>query len=245
MKTILISLSNALKAREIAGHRALQMPRLDASAFFTSHQRMRQPSSPIRRKYESLFDSTPDVKDDEDADEFCQSLVDDLVDRLDGPVRLPLSESDKSLLAAVAQATLEMERQRRALDTCGMRYLLSVRMFANQNRRAGTSGTQTPASGVLAPPTSATSRSGRLSFRNIVWAMHSESPDVLLAAATDCCRDRKMLWSDAKLFGVFLWLKSREIIVRCGPSVLGLLPKADVVSEAADGGCRAEPIYAG
>lgn len=194
----------------MANRTSLRMPRLEPSAYFAK-KAVASKVAPIQHRYESLFDNAPST-DANEADDFSQATVDDLIDRLDGPVRVPLSEMDKSLLATVAQATLEMERQRRALDTCGMRYLLSIRMFANQNRRAGTSGTQTPASGTVTPGGPVPTRS-RLSFRNIVWAMHSESQDVLLSAATECCRDHKMLWPDAKRFGVLLWLRSRETIV--------------------------------
>lgn len=44
----------------------------------------------------------------EDEEEFSDRLVGDLVDRLDGPVILPLTYSEKSALATVAQATLEV-----------------------------------------------------------------------------------------------------------------------------------------
>jgi hypothetical protein len=53
----------------------------------------------------------------------------------------------------------------------------------------------------------------RLSFRNIVWALHSESEDILLQAATDSCTNGKMVWSDAKRLGTFLWLKNTDTIV--------------------------------
>lgn len=52
----------------------------------------------------------------------------------------------------------------------------------------------------------------RLSFRNIVWATHSESHDMLLTWATRYCSNGKMMWEDAKRLGVFLWLKSTETI---------------------------------
>lgn len=59
----------------------------------------------------------------------------------------------------------------------------------------------------------ATSEAFRVSFRNFVWATHSESQDLLLSAATECCENGKMLWDDAKRLGVFLWLKSSETLV--------------------------------
>ena len=111
------------------------------------------------------------------------------------------------MLATVAQATLEVEELRRSLDSCGLRYLLSIRMLVNHNRRNGMSGATTPAS------MSSGRGQTRLSFRNMVWAMHSESQDVLLNAASNCCSNGKMLWPEAKNLGVFLWLRSNETLV--------------------------------
>jgi hypothetical protein len=188
---------------------------------------MKLTSSQVLRRYDGLFDSTADdvsfvwspclrnqlnmSRASEDA--FTLQVVSDLVDRLDGNVAIPLNHFEKSLLATIAQATLEIERQRRALDVNGLRYLISIRLLANQDRRTGLSGTATPASGLRTPSSGASSRSSRLSFRNIVWATHSESQDILLQAATECCRDGKMVWSDAKHLGIFLWLSSTETIV--------------------------------
>lgn len=52
----------------------------------------------------------------------------------------------------------------------------------------------------------------RLRFRDMVWAFHSESQEILLSASMAAC-DGKMLWQDAKALGVFLWLKSFDSIV--------------------------------
>jgi hypothetical protein len=210
VKRILVTLANDLKDSEEKKRHGVHFRRLDPSAYFTV-PKARRLSKLATRKYDGLFDTRPNGVIDEDEDEFNDRLVADLIERLDGQLHLPLSYSEKALLATVAQATLEGERQRRALDLCGFRYLISIRMYVNQNRRSGTSGTVTPASGlqtlggIRARP--------RLSFRNIVWATHSESQDVLLQAATECCPNGKMTWSDAKLWGAFLWLRSADAIV--------------------------------
>ena len=62
-------------------------------------------------------------------------------------------------------------------------------------------------------------RHGRLSFRNVVWAYHSQSQEILLSASTEACDERKMRWQDAKALGVFLWLRSQESLVRRAISV--------------------------
>lgn len=55
----------------------------------------------------------------------------------------------------------------------------------------------------------------RLRYRDMVWAFHSESQEILLAASTAACGN-KMKWNDAKALGLFLWLSSTESLV-CPP----------------------------
>lgn len=152
--------------------------------------------------------------------------VEELVEQLDGPVSMPLNQPEKSLLATIAQATLEVEGQRRSLDLCGLRYLTSLRIFVNQSRRM-VSGTATPASGQTSS-NGLPKRLSRLSFRNIAWASHSDSQEILLSAALQCCGNGKMLWDDAQKFGVFLWLKSPDVVVSFAGRVRTKLMRAAI-----------------
>ncbi|KAG2335926.1 hypothetical protein BDR05DRAFT_1018013 [Suillus weaverae] len=47
---------------------------------------------------------------------------------------------------------------------------------------------------------------------NMIWAFHSESQELLLSTSTAACNGR-MLWSDARALGVFIWLSSAESLV--------------------------------
>jgi hypothetical protein len=140
----------------------------------------------------------------DDDDGFNENMVQDLTKRLQGPVEIQLTAHDKALLAIIVEGTYQVEQQRRALDLCGLRYLISVELLASHFRRHEPNGSSTN----RAP------HQHRLSFRNIVWASHSESQDMLLNASTNYCSNKKMMWDDAKALGVFLWLKSTEVIVR-------------------------------
>ncbi|EIW73255.1 hypothetical protein TREMEDRAFT_24795 [Tremella mesenterica DSM 1558] len=208
VKTILITLATSLREAQEAGRRRLRMKRLDPSEFYAVQRGKTQVKAATDSRYDGLFSTQIDLETNED-DPFTSALVRNLIERLDGPVRLPLDDFEKSMLATVAQGTLEVEELRRSLDHCGLRYLLSLRFFVNYNRRASTSGANTPLSsgmsGQLRPQQ-------RLSFRNIVWAMHSESQELLLNAATNTCMNGKMLWGEAKNLGVFLWLRSAEVV---------------------------------
>lgn len=53
----------------------------------------------------------------------------------------------------------------------------------------------------------------RLRYRDMVWAFHSESQEILLNNATTACNG-KMRWTDARSLGVFVWLRTAESLVR-------------------------------
>lgn len=52
----------------------------------------------------------------------------------------------------------------------------------------------------------------RLRYRDMVWAFHSESQDLLLNTSTAACNG-KMGWSDARALGVAVWLTSVDSLV--------------------------------
>lgn len=52
----------------------------------------------------------------------------------------------------------------------------------------------------------------RIRYRDMVWAFHSNSQEILLAASTAACGG-KILWKDARAMGVVLWLNSIESLV--------------------------------
>jgi hypothetical protein len=224
VKQILCTLTKNLRECEQEGRKRLVYDRLDPLDFHTS----KRPSAQATKAadYSSLFAVTPTVAAEDD-DEFSAAVVQELIDLLDSSVQIPLNQSEKSTLAALAQATLEVEQSRRSLDVCGLRYLISIRAFVNRDRRGASSGTATPATGHLIAPRALERRPSddvlpaklrpaktisRISFRNIVWATHSESNEVLLQAATASCENGKMTWADAKRLGVFLWMKSQDAI---------------------------------
>ncbi|WWC58046.1 uncharacterized protein I303_100581 [Kwoniella dejecticola CBS 10117] len=215
VKSILLELLKGFKKCEEDGKKRIRFARLDPSDFYSKRKKVKAIKANAN-KYDGLFDSFQPPQDDED-DEFTDRAVSELVDYLNGNIALPLSSPEKSFLATIAQATLEAEQQRRSLDLCGMRYLYSLRMFANWDRLSSMSSTPISASSSTFPhldtPASMSKeekRNNHFSFRNIVWASHSESQDLLLSASKQTCKDGKLLWEDARRMGVFLWLKPGE-----------------------------------
>jgi hypothetical protein len=58
-------------------------------------------------------------------------------------------------------------------------------------------------------------RRERLRYRDMIWAFHSESQDLLLSASV-AATGGKMKWCDARALGVFVWLRSTETLVGGG-----------------------------
>ncbi|KAI0305003.1 RAVE protein 1 C terminal-domain-containing protein [Russula brevipes] len=156
-----------------------------------------------RREYSSLFMGTEDT-DEQDDQGFSRSLIERLLRHLEA-VPLPhLTPNEHAHLLVLIQAMLEVDDSRRALDSNGFRYLISMRSFYILNKRAE------PSSPNLEGGIShRTGWRARLRYRDITWAFHSESQELLLSASLAACQD-KMTWSDARALGVFLWLHSVE-----------------------------------
>lgn len=162
---------------------------------------------PSRKPKYSLLFSMPDLEEETDEDQFSRSRVEQLLGHLEEQPLPHLTPNEHASLLVLIQTTLEIEEQRRALDANGLRYLISMRVFYITNRR------------LSAPSTPASARSGavsrtikprqRLRYRDIVWAFHSESQELLLSTSMAACGG-KMTWPDARALGVFLWMHPGE-----------------------------------
>lgn len=96
----------------------------------------------------------------------------------------------------------QVGEHRRALDNSGLRYLIAMRSFflSQSHQRA------------LACEGIQRQHGHRLRYREIVWAFHSESQEILLQDSIDACTS-KITWLTARALGTFLWLRSRESLV--------------------------------
>ncbi|KAH9944024.1 RAVE protein 1 C terminal-domain-containing protein [Epithele typhae] len=168
-----------------------------------------------------LLKSLIDVSSDDDDDPFSSQMVRNLLGRLEDHPIPHFTPLENVSLMELIQTTLEVLQ--RALDPNGLRYLLSMRYFYNINRRA--SEPSSPSSGIngademngvngINGTTDATyngrlRRRERLRYRDMIWAFHSESQDLLLSTANTACGG-KMCWPDARALGVFMWIRSQE-----------------------------------
>jgi hypothetical protein len=84
-----------------------------------------------------------------------------------------------------------------------------MRSFYILNHRSSTPGTP-QSNGVIGRHTG---KRVRLRYRDMIWAFHSESQDILLNASITACNG-KMCWSDARALGISIWIRSVETLVR-------------------------------
>ncbi|KIM47847.1 hypothetical protein M413DRAFT_417307 [Hebeloma cylindrosporum] len=156
-----------------------------------------------KRQYKLLFNGTMTPSEGDNEIIFSRPLVTRLIECLELHQLPDLSPNEQAHLIMLIQATLDIDEQRRALDSNGLRYLTSMKSFYILNSRAVPTNT---ANGAL-PKQSA--RRERLRYRDMIWAFHSESQELLLEASTAACSG-KMTWSDARALGVAIWLNSGD-----------------------------------
>ncbi|GAA5841848.1 hypothetical protein JCM11251_005402 [Rhodosporidiobolus azoricus] len=120
-----------------------------------------------------------------------------------------LTKLEHEHLAVLAQTVLETQARKSSLDENGLRFLVSLRSFYLYHSAtvspAALSSTAATLNGPLV--------SQRLKYRDMVWAFHSDSQDLLLEEATKACGG-KLTWEKARILGLGLWLKSPEVLAR-------------------------------
>ena len=126
-------------------------------------------------------------------------------------VALPqLSSTEQFRLVDIVECVATVEKHRRSMDDNAARYLL---FFRQHMLRRSQSLQEDP----------------NISWREIVWAYHSESHEIL----TDLCSRQfqgKMLWENARECGIFMWLTDINALV-CHPSPRRLRLHADTYLE--------------
>ncbi|KAG8694259.1 regulator of (H+)-ATPase in vacuolar membrane, partial [Ceratobasidium sp. 394] len=194
VKEIIVRLAASFDAAEDAGGGQLYFTRVSPWEFLSG-----------RSSYDSVL-TWSSTTDDDDPNSFSRKLVECLLRKLEER-RLPhLSKTEQAHLIVMIQTTLEIDEQRRSLDANGLRYLISIRSFYTLNKRLELSNKSPEINGFSS---GRTGKRDRLRYRDIVWAFHSESQQIMLGASTEACGGR-MTWADAKALGVFLWTRSSE-----------------------------------
>ncbi|CAG8759993.1 10861_t:CDS:2, partial [Acaulospora colombiana] len=110
-------------------------------------------------------------------------------------ISLPdLSSIEQAQLLALIDTIIEVESQKRSLDENGVRYVFFMRRFHQLNRI-----------------TLSTVRTPGLNYRDMNWALHSDSQDLLIEYSM-AASGGKFLWKDARVHGIFLWIRNNETV---------------------------------
>lgn len=140
--------------------------------------------------------SFADFSDDGDSGSITENLAVQLNDNL-ATISIPqLSSSEQIRLADIVECVATVERHRRSMDDNAARYLL---FFRQHMLRKG----QVPSEQV------------NITWREIVWAFHSVSQDILVDLVSRQFHG-KMLWEHARESGVFMWMTDLTALV--GPN---------------------------
>ncbi|KZT31551.1 hypothetical protein SISSUDRAFT_713707 [Sistotremastrum suecicum HHB10207 ss-3] len=205
VKDIIVKLANAAAVAERQDSPvAIKIdPQVVEDFWSSDHITVKDPSTQIKKQYQLLFDHE-DSSDD--GISFTRPVITRLLEFLVKNPMPELTQLENVHLSILIQTTLEIDEQRRALDANGLRYLISMRLFYLINKRAASvPETATLSAGI----SNKLSGRGRIRFRDIVWAYHSETQEIILAASSAACGN-KMTWNDARALGVFLWLHGHE-----------------------------------
>lgn len=110
-----------------------------------------------------------------------------------------LSSSEQFSLASVVECIGMVEKHRRSIDENAARFLLFWRASVIRSRRhpRGQPDENSPTS---------------VTWREMVWAYHSSSHDILVETITGHHKGR-LTWRHAKDTGMFMWLTDREALM--------------------------------
>lgn len=126
-----------------------------------------------------------------------ETVTEDLAASLNGnlaKLAVPhLSSQEQIHLADIIECVATAEKHRRSMDDNAMRYLLFFRQYMLRKGQA-------PASRV------------GITWREIVWAYHSNSQDILVHLVSKQFQGR-MLWKHARESGMFMWMADLSALV--------------------------------
>ena len=123
---------------------------------------------------------------EEDEQSITEAVARILNENLSKVALSQISSREQFYLADIVECVASVEKHRRSLDDNAARYLLFFRQHVLRKSQA-------PDKGV------------NISWREIVWAFHSDSQDILIDLVSRSYQG-KMLWGHARESGMFMWL---------------------------------------
>ena len=144
----------------------------------------------VRKDRRASYDEFVE-EDPESVTEEVASSLNELLTTREVPL---LSSREQFHLADAVECIGTVERHRRSLDTNGCRFLLFFRQHSQRQQHAA-------------------DRAAVMSWREIAWAFHSGSQEILADLVSRHYQGR-MLWRHARESGLFMWLTDINALVR-------------------------------
>jgi len=132
------------------------------------------------------------LSNDEDAETVTEGVAAAINEKLTRVALPQLSRQEQIHLADIVECVAIVEKQRRSMDDNAARFMLFFRQHVLHRGRANE---------VL------------LSWREINWAYHSNSQDILVDMVSHQFHS-KMLWEHARESGMFMWMTDSNALVR-------------------------------
>lgn len=151
----------------------------------------------LHRRYSKVGTDFANYTQEDDFSTFSETMAKSLCEYLT-KIPIPhLTGSEQMGLAGIIECAAQVSRHRRSIDENGARYLLFFRQWILRQKR-------------LRVPVAR--NEGGLSWREIVWAFHSVSQEILVDLVSRPHKG-KMMWNGARESGLFMWLKDLESVV--------------------------------
>ena len=143
-----------------------------------------------------MHSSYVDFADDDESDTLTEEVTSHFKDILVRSQVPLLSNLEQFHLADIIECVGMVEKHRRSIDDNAGRFLLFFRQHVLRDGRHSHISEQVP-----------------ISWREITWAFHSESQDIIVDLVSRHFQGR-MLWQHARECGMFMWMTDITALVR-------------------------------
>lgn len=140
-----------------------------------------------------MHSSYADFSDDTEPDTVTETVASSLNELLQTKQIPLLSSREQFHLADIIECVGMVEKHRRSIDDNAGRFLLFFRQHVLSD-----------------------AQQGPISWREIIWAFHSQSQDILVDLVSRHFHNR-MLWQHARECGLFMWMTDITALVRVHP----------------------------
>jgi hypothetical protein len=183
VRSILIALHKTLKYH-VPGDRVDDYLGLDPNDFYTA---VKVPNASKGNAGTGFLDRNGDEADDETFSDKTAVMINEKLTQMSIP---QLSGHEQIQLADIIECVSLVERHRRSMDENGARFMLFFRQHALRKGRTNEM---------------------QLSWREINWAFHSTSQDILVDFVSRQYHS-SMLWDHARESGLFMWLSDSSAL---------------------------------